>query len=168
METETQLQRFKREGWLSVSQFRSVFKWMSEDDRFRAGNRLFKDFYYSGISAASIPDLAKPQVDGGHNKGMTERQALCLNSFRKALRAIPAEFFPIVQAIVLDDRNILFTQTNNSRKKAHFNHLVKQQLCWGLDRLANHYKNAYVVRSLPMKPLTIPELTPEDFIKGVR
>lgn len=140
METETQLQRFKREGWLSVSQFRSVFKWMSEDDRFRAGNRLFKDFYYSGISAASIPDLAKPRVDGGRNKDIAEAQAVHLDAFRKALRSIPLEFFAVVQAIVLDDKNILLANAKNSRKRAHYNHLVKQQLCWGLDRLAAHYK----------------------------
>lgn len=140
MEAETQLQRFKREGWLSVEHFKSIYRWMSEDDRLRAGNRLYNDFYQSGVTTTAIPDLLKPRVDGGQFKNLSETQAIHLNSFRKALRVIPAEFYCVVRAIVLDDRNILFSQTNMSKKKQHFNHLVKQQLCWGLDRLVNHYR----------------------------
>ena len=138
METETQLQRFKREGWLSTSEFRSIYRWMSADDRFRAGNRLYQDFYQSGIATTAIPDLIKPRVDGGRNKDMAESQAIHLDAFRKALRAIPVEFFGIVQAVVLDDRNLI--QTSKTRRATRFNHEIKLKLCMGLDRLVGHYK----------------------------
>lgn len=142
---KTVLEKFYSQGWLKVSKglgkgVTSIYPWMSAEDRLRAGKRLYSDFYLSGLQHSAIPDLIKPRVDGGKNKGMTEGQAVHFDALCRALRAIPREFFPVVSAIVLDDRNILLPQSNTSKSAWNFNHTIKVQLCWGLDRLVGHYK----------------------------
>ena len=143
---KTVLEKFYNRGWLNVQRgmnpagVASIYPWMSADDRLRAGRRLYRDFYLSGIEATKIPDLIKPRVDGGNNKNLTESQTEHLDSFHKALRVIPAEFYEVVSAIVLDDKDIRLTNREDNRAIRLYNHTIKMKLCMGLDRLAGYYK----------------------------
>lgn len=127
------IERYYEKGWLNHGDSR-----LTPEIRLEAADRLAADFYFSRFPQNSAIDWQKERVDGGLNK--TEPAAVldARDRFFKAIKSIPAEFWPVVQDVVLYETR----PDIGGATKAMYNELLavfKRDLCRGLDRLAFHY-----------------------------
>ena len=58
-----------------------------------------------------------------------------LQFYRNCLRIVPAEFWPVVRLICLEEKMPEIPSELSERQQAHINYLYKIDLCRGLDRI---------------------------------
>ena len=92
------LEQYYRLGWLSKARH----KWSAED-RLKAGQRLYGDFYRSHRLSGCI-DYEKPRVDSSIKAGISEAAAEAHTRFSAAFKAIPVEFRGVVYSVCCDDK----------------------------------------------------------------
>lgn len=129
----TLIERYFEKGWLEFGDHR-----LTPEIRLEAADRLAADFYFSRFPQNSAIDWQKERVDGGLNKCEPTAVLDARDRFFKAIKAIPSEFWPVVQDVVLYETR----PDIGGATKAMYNELLavfKRDLCRGLDRLALHY-----------------------------
>lgn len=127
------LEQYYRLGWLSKAQH----KWSAED-RLKAGQRLYCDFYRSHRLSGCI-DYEKPRVDSSIKAGMSEAAAEAHTRFSAAFKAIPVEFRGVVYSVCCDDKVLPESQGMGGRRKIAHKTEQAVLLCLGLDKLIWHY-----------------------------
>lgn len=128
----TLLQKYFEDGWLKYGNAQ-----ITAQDRLNAGNRFYADFYKAGIVDLRIPDLSKPRVDGGNNKGTSDFVLDARSRFNKAFLSLNPEQSYIVWQIVCLDKPIVLKR----KVKEYVHHLecLKEEICKSLDSLFIHY-----------------------------
>lgn len=106
-------------------------------DRLSAGKRLYADFFLGGISTVCAADMAKIRVDGSKKGGEPLSCLYHRDSYAKAVQAVPAEFWPIVRQVIIEDRPIVITGSEKQVKRELY--AARLDLCRGLDRLVEFY-----------------------------
>ena len=112
-------------GWLDFM----ASKWKGVD-RMAAGERWQRDFHNAGFDIRTI-DPSKPRVDCEGFKQPSERRERAEDSFRRASRVIPKDFFATVFNVCLDNRQFVGKQDER--------YAVKMDLVRGLDYLCDFY-----------------------------
>lgn len=126
------LEKYAAKGWLNFGNPK-----LTKNDRLDAGAWFYRDYMKGRINTLKAVDWMKEQVDGG-KQGLSPDVWDARVRFGKALRAINANYLPVVRQVVLFHRPL------NIRKitSAQYNHdleLAKEILCCGLDNLVFHY-----------------------------
>lgn len=106
-------------------------------DRLCAGKRLYADFFLGGISRVAAADMSKIRVDGSGKDG---EPLTCLHhrdNYTKAMAAVPAEFWPVVRLVCVEDKPIVATGSEKKVKRELY--AARLDLCRGLDRLVEFY-----------------------------
>lgn len=129
----TVLRKYFEKGWLKYGN-----RLISARDRLNAGNRFYADFYKAGIENFKIPDLAKPRVDGGNNKGTPDYVLDARARFNAAYHVLTIEQADLVMRVVCWDKG-LKVASNDYR---HNLEVAKENLCRALDGLFIHYWGA--------------------------
>lgn len=106
-------------------------------DRVSAGNRLYRDFYLSGLTSSGAVNPEKIKVDGGGNLSLMEKKAYHEDMYLKAVKIIPSEFWEAVRVVVIEDKFLSSTGSDRQINKELY--LKKVDLCRGLDRLIEFY-----------------------------
>lgn len=149
----TVLRKYFEKGWLKYGN-----KLISAQDRLNAGNRFYADFYKAGIENFKIPDLAKPRVDGGNNKGTPDYVLDARARFNAAYKSLTIEGADLVMRVVCWDKQIKV----NSNDWRHDIEIAKENLCKALDGLFIHYWGAPQKAKVEIKGV-ISQKASEDF-----
>lgn len=127
------LEQYYRLGWLSKARH----KWSAED-RLKAGQRLYGDFYRSHRLSGCI-DYEKPRVDSSLKTAESVAAAEAHTRFSAAFKAIPVEFRGVVYSVCCDDKVLPEPQGMGGRRKIAHKTEQAVLLCLGLDKLIWHY-----------------------------
>lgn len=127
------LERYAAAGWLDFG--REIYTAL---DRLSAGGRLFADFYLGGLNAVKAVDMAKIRVDGGGSVEKTSRRLFHADRYEKAVLCVPAEFWPVVRRVVVEDLPLKAEGSVLDVKRKLYAQRV--DLCRGLDRLIDFYR----------------------------
>lgn len=127
------LEQYYRLGWLSKAQH----KWSAED-RLKAGQRLYGDFYRAHIGVKAI-DYTRPRVDVSIDDNISEAVAEAHRRYIEAFKAIPVEFRGVVYTVCCDDKVLSEPVGMGWRKRTAYNVENAVLLCLGLDKLIWHY-----------------------------
>lgn len=127
------LEQYYRLGWLSKARH----KWSAED-RLKAGQRLYGDFYRSHRLSGCI-DYEKPRVDSSIKAGMSEAAAEAHTRFSAAFKAIPVEFRGVVYTVCCDDKVLELPDDAGHKRRLVCKTEQAVLLCLGLDKLIWHY-----------------------------
>lgn len=130
----TVLRKYFEKGWLKYGN-----KLISAQDRLNAGNRFYADFYKAGIENFKVPDLAKPRVDGGNNKGTPDYVLDARARFNAAYKALTIDGADLVMRVVCWNKTF---KINNGSDYRHDLEVSKDNLCKALDGLFIHYWGA--------------------------
>jgi len=122
----TELLRYYNNGTLEMNRTR----WQAQD-RLKSGELLQNVAYKSGIYIKSL-DFTKIRVDITGFKETPVSVMIAKDMYNKAIRQIPAEYWPVVRHVVVEDEKI----QHKSRAEVH---LDKWRLCMGLDYLCDWY-----------------------------
>ena len=108
-------------------------------DRLSAGLRLARDYYSARLENLSANDVSKVKVDGRGCFNRPDNVIDAENRYRRAVAAVPLEFWPVVRLVCIEDRPIEENK-NISRRQAQYEvYHAKRLLCFGLDRLIDFY-----------------------------
>lgn len=129
------IERYCRRGYLSI------VKGYSEKERCAAGRRLYADFFRGGLSSARAIDPSIIRVDGDAG-GMCENKEYFRSCYNRAIREIPAEFYPAVHRVCIEDQDLAAGGNNYCRYNTLF--ADRRDLCRGLDRLIKFYLNNHL------------------------
>lgn len=126
---DTALDFYARKGWFDRGKYSSL-------ERVWAGKMLGADFHLAGMTFSGISGY-KERVDC---QGSGEAYAIldAKDRYNKAIKSIPAEFWPIVKMVCCEDKIIPIL----SKKKLEANEEkteARQLLRLGLDRLVEYY-----------------------------
>lgn len=124
------LERYAAQGVLDGGRYSSA-------DRLSAGQRLYRDYYLSRVENVSANDVCKVRVDGCGDLNQSVVSLAAADRFRKAIKAIPAEFWPYVQQVCLNDEPL--STGEKGRKGLYGRYHAKNMLRLGLDRLIDYY-----------------------------
>lgn len=124
------LERYAAQGVLDGGRYSSA-------DRLSAGQRLYRDYYLSRIESVSANDVRKVKVDGCGDYNQSVASLAAADRFRKAIKAIPAEFWPYVRRVCLNDEPL--STKEKGRKRLYDRYHAKYMLRLGLDRLVDFY-----------------------------
>lgn len=116
---------------------KAVHKW-SADDRLKAGQHLYSDFYKAHASVGCI-NYEKPRVDSSPAVNISESMAEAQSRFSAALKAVPVEFRGVVYRVCCDDKVIEEPEEYGWRKRTAYKVEQAVLLCLGLDNLIWHY-----------------------------
>lgn len=130
---QTLLEVWYSKGWLELKNSR-----YGSDDRLRFGLRLALD--YSIISRSNLHSayIFNDKVDSSsssESRGLLDAQ----DGFRRAVRSVPVEFWPIVRQICIDEKEPIAPSEMSERQKTYFYYLCRIDLCRGLDRVIEAY-----------------------------
>ena len=116
-------------GWLDLPNSK-----YGADDRLRCGMALALDYHiiertnlHSGHSFNTKIDIS----DSAESRGLLDAK----DRYNKAIRAVPAEFWPVVRQICIEEREIAAPAEMSERQKTYFYYLNRIDLCRGLDRI---------------------------------
>ena len=129
---KTVLRKYFEKGWLKYGN-----KLISAQDRLNAGNRFYADFYKAGIENFKVPDLAKPRVDGGNNKGTPDYVLDARARFNAAYKSMTIDGADLVMRVVCWNKGF-----GLKKRDTDYNHdleVSKDNLCKALDGLFVHY-----------------------------
>lgn len=149
----TVLRKYFEKGWLKYGN-----RLISAQDRLNAGNRFYADFYKAGIENFKVPDLAKPRVDGGNNKGTPDYVLDARARFNAAYKALTIDGADLVMRVVCWDKQIKV----NSNDWRHDIEIAKENLCKALDGLFIHYWGAPQKAKVKIKGV-VSQKADEDF-----
>lgn len=128
----TLVKKYFDDGWLKYGNAQ-----ITPQGRLNAANRLYADFYHAGIVDLRIPDLAKPRVDGGNNKGTPDYVLDARARFNKAILKLNPEQSFIVWNVVCLDKPIGLQR--KAKDYIHNLEVLKEEICKSLDALFCHY-----------------------------
>lgn len=125
------LENYYFKGWLNMSNT----QW-SADDRLKAGQRLYGDYYRSHRISRYI-DYEKPRVD---SSAKTEPEYLldARDRFNKAIQSIPADYWPEVREVCCYNR-LIKGRGLTKRQQLYDRYMQMCDLCRGLDYLIRFY-----------------------------
>jgi hypothetical protein len=149
----TVLQKYFQKGWLKYGN-----RLISAQDRLNAANRFYADYYKAGIVDLRVPDLAKPRVDGGNNKGTPDYVLDARARFNAAYKALTIDGADLVMRVVCWDKQIKV----NSNDWRHDIEIAKENLCKALDGLFIHYWGAPQKAKVEIKGV-VSQKADEDF-----
>lgn len=159
------IERYFQKGWLEFGDKR-----LTGDIRLDSATRLASDFYYSRFPQAGATDYTKDRVDGGQNKTEPESVLIARDRFFKAMKSIPQEFRKLIRDIVLFEKRPLIA--GMTKRQYDYNlHLMKVDLCRGLDRLACHYgarPTNCKIKAMRIDEQTAPAETPRRYTIEVK
>ena len=127
------LEQYYRLGWLDKARH----KWTAED-RLKAGQRLYADFYCSHRVSGCI-DYTKPRVDTSIKTSMSKAAAEAYGRFAAAFKAVPVEFRGVIYTVCCEDRTLSEPVNMGWRKRAAYKTEQAVLLCLGLDKIIWHY-----------------------------
>ena len=119
----------------------SVVKGYTGEERCAAGRRLYADFYRGGLISARAIDPSIIRVDGDAG-GICENKEYFRNCYDRAIREIPAEFYPVVHRVCIEDEDLAADGNNYCKYNLLF--ADRRDLCRGLDRLIKFYLNNHL------------------------
>ena len=130
---KTVLERWYDKGWLELPNSK-----YSSDERLYFGMKLAHDYYLISKSNLHSGFIENTRVDIGiKTNGFYQCDAV--SRYSKAIKTIPAEFWPIVRQICVDDCEPVILPKMSERQTAYQYFLWRNDLCRGLDRLAVIY-----------------------------
>ena len=97
-------------GWMDQG-----IKTFSALDRLWAARRLYLSYVKSRENNLSSPDLARPKVDGGVKTDMSFGRLNAIEEFITAFKSIPFEARGLVEAIVLEEREVEIKNKKKTR-----------------------------------------------------
>lgn len=132
-EKQSTLQKYALAGYLDFGS-----KNIAAGDRVSAGCKLCVDYYLGGGEEVKAIDMSKIRVDGGGNG---ERTVKCMHHqdmYRKAMKCVPSEFWPVVRRVCIEDKPLNASGSAIDIKRKLYAQRV--DLCRGLDRLVQFYE----------------------------
>lgn len=130
---QTLLEIWYAKGWLELSTSR-----YGSEDRLRYGLKFMLDYYIVNRENLHSSHMFNDKVDlSGRPESMSRLEAQ--DRYRRAVRSVPAEFWPIVRAVCLEEREPVAPPDLSERQKAYFYFLCRTDLCRGLDRIIDIY-----------------------------
>ena len=114
-------------------------------DRLGAGNRLFADYYLGKAGDLSITDISRIRVDGSRAAGEAAKRLYHLDCYAKAMKSVPAEFWPVVRRVVIENEPLTAAGSKLEVKRNLY--AQRLDLCRGLDRLVKFYWRNHKKRS---------------------
>ncbi len=130
----TLLEKYAARGWLEFGDPK-----FSVEDRLRAAKRLQKDYEMSRFMSVSASDFRERVDVVGRGAGDLETICRARESYFAAVKQIPAEFWPVVKAVCLENKEPDWLENMPKRTRAEANYAKRCDLCRGLDRLLRHY-----------------------------
>ena len=130
---QTLLEIWYAKGWLDLKNSR-----YGADDRLRFGLKFMNDYHIVSRSNLHSAYIFNNKIDLSakiESGGLLDAQ----NRYRQAVRAIPAEFWPVVRQICLDEKEPVAPSDMSERQKTYFYFLCRTDLCRGLDRIIDAY-----------------------------
>lgn len=114
------------------------------EDLYAAGFRYYTDWYHSGMSSYSSPDMSRPIVDQSHQsrEPIGEQQLIRRRLYREARAVLGDRFREVVEPIVLEDKTageIAFSVTRHKSEKQAVA-VTMERLNNGLRVLSSHYR----------------------------
>ena len=110
----------------------------SADERLEYGLRLALD--YQIINRANLHSgyVQNTRIDKIYQ---TKSIALldAMSRYNKAIKSVPAEFWPVVRRVCIEDNDIIFPKNFSERQKTYLSYLSRIDLCRGLDRVIGAY-----------------------------
>ena len=126
------LERYGAAGYLDFGN-----KKYSALDRISAGKRLFTNFYLGGLNSMAAIDFGRIKVDGSGDRSEPFRCLHHRDMYKKAVAAVPREFWPVVRRVCIEDLPIVAKGSANNIKRILY--AERLDLCRGLDRLIDFY-----------------------------
>ena len=122
-------------GWLEYKNSK-----YGADDRLRFGMRLALDCHIANRENLHAGYIFNNKVD---ISAKVESSALLevKDRYYKAVHAVPAEFWPIVRQICIDEKEPEAPAELSERQKAYFYYMCRIDLCRGLDRIIDTYNH---------------------------
>ena len=127
------LELWYSKGWLDLAG--SPF---GSEDRLRFGLKFAQDYNFLRRSQIATTTLKNDKIDT-RNRIEDKHFLDVLDRYRKAVRSIPREFWPVVRQICLEERQLEIPAFLSDRQKAYFYFLYRTDLCRGLDRVISSY-----------------------------
>lgn len=129
LKKDTALDFYARKGWFNRGKYSAM-------ERVWAGKKLSADFHLAGLTFSGVAGY-KERVDCS---GSRESDSLldAKDRYNKAIRAVPAEFLPIVRLVCCEDKKVPILSKKRidaDEEKTE----AKQLLRLGLDRLVEYY-----------------------------
>lgn len=128
----TVLEKYLTLGYLDLGN-----RMISAIDRLSAGKRLCVDFHVGKVSNTGVVDIAKIRVDGGASSEETARTLFHRDRYEKAMKSIPAEFWPMVRRVSIENEPLAASGSKLDVKRNLY--AQRLDLCRGLDRLVKFY-----------------------------
>lgn len=130
----TVLERYLERGWLDFGN-----RDYSDQDRFAAGEELLEDFQKCRFAGAKSSNFGRERVDGTPLP-QSELESVCRarDRYFAKVRQIPAEFWPMVRLVCLENEEPDIAENVPARRRAEMLFAAKQDLCRGLDRLIEY------------------------------
>ena len=106
----------------------------SADERLNCGLRLALDAYIINRDNLHSSHRLNTKIDNNNN---TQSAAIleAMQRYNRAIRSVPAEFWPIVRLVCIEDRDLVAPIELSERHKSHFYYMNRVDLCRGLDRI---------------------------------
>lgn len=127
------LEIWHSKGWLDIPNSK-----FSADDRLRCGLRLALDYHIISRANLHSGHIFNNKVDLsaiGESNTVLEAKV----NYNKAIKAVPAEFWPIVRKICIEEKEPVAPIEMSERQKTYFYYMNRIDLCRGLDRIAEIY-----------------------------
>ena len=83
--------------------------------------------------------ILNTKVDGRKGFGSSPIINEAEGRYVEAIKSIPAEFWPMVRKICVEENELQAPLSMSERQKTYFYYLCRIDLCRGLDRLTEHY-----------------------------
>ena len=127
------------EIWYAKSWLELPNSKFTAEDRLNSGAFLAADYYAMNSANLHSGYILNTKIDGGRGESASVIKSRMQNSYMKAVKAIPSEFWPIVRKICIEEQEPIPSMFMSERQKAYFYYLARIDLCRGLDRLAEYY-----------------------------
>lgn len=123
-------------GWLDLPDSR-----YGADDRLRCGMALALDYHIierANLHSGHIFNTKIDVSDSAESRALLDAR----DRYNKAIRSVPAEFWPAVRQICIDEKEPVAPAEMSERQKTYFYYLKRIDLCRGLDRIIlSHLKS---------------------------
>ena len=111
----------------------------SAEDRLNAGMRLAEDYHIMNRENIHSSYALNTKVDGTKFTPRFHSASEAQNRYFQAIQSIPAEFWPMVRKICIEESELQPPLGMSERQKTYFYYLCRMDLCRGLDRLVEYY-----------------------------
>ncbi|MBE6443601.1 MAG: hypothetical protein E7020_02915 [Alphaproteobacteria bacterium] len=116
-------------GWLELNNSN-----YNSEDRLKAGLKLALDFHIINRANLHSSHIINDKIDNNYNN---ESFAIldAKKRYQQAIKSIPAEFWPIVRQICIEEKDPIPPLNTSERQRAYFYYMCRIDLCRGLDRI---------------------------------